>query len=76
MVSFLEEAGFNVLLCQWDDFIHPKSMGLYADWGRIIGSTDRAWELNIFGKILQRFLGLFPMWWCCANILVVAKKQA
>ena len=68
------EAGFKVLLIEADDFIPPKSLGLYADWAWFIGNRHAKWELNTIGRILLRFLGLFPLWLYCSGILLVARK--
>lgn len=74
MVYYTKEAGFEVLLVQPDDFAPPRSLGLYADWGRFIGNRHKRWELNALGRILLRFLSLFPLWFYCSGILVVARK--
>lgn len=74
MLYFVKEAGFEVLLVEPDDFIPPKSLGLYVDWAWLIGNRRRQWELNTLGKILRRFLSLFPLWLYCSSILLVARK--
>ena len=71
----LKKAGFKVLKVEPVDYKYPKSMGLYADWGKIIGDRQKAWELNSFGKIVQRFLSIFPLWTYCAGILLICNKQ-
>ncbi len=75
MLRLLDEARFEVLSVEPVDFTFPKSLGLYADWGKIIGSKHARWELNNFGKILQRFLGFFPLWFYCEGILLAARKR-
>lgn len=75
MLKFLNDFGFEVIRVEPDDYIYPKSLGLYADWGKIIGDKHKMHELNRFGKILQRILGLFPLWFYCEGILLVARKR-
>jgi 2-polyprenyl-3-methyl-5-hydroxy-6-metoxy-1,4-benzoquinol methylase len=75
MISILKESKFEVLCVEPVDFKYPKSMGLYADWGKLIGSKNKAFELNILGKIVQLFLGLFPLWLYCEGILLIARKK-
>lgn len=75
MTTKLEKVGFKVLKVEPVDYIYPKSMGLYADWGTIIGDSHKRWELNRFGKIVQRFLSIFPLWTYCAGILLICTKQ-
>lgn len=75
MVHYIQEAGFEVLLIEADDFTPPKSLGLYADWAWLIGNRHAKWELNTLGRILLRFLSLFPLWLYCSGILLVARKQ-
>ncbi len=74
-IQFVREAGFQLLLVEPVDFVLPKSLGLYVDWRQIMGSSHRRWELNAFGKMLQRCLGLFSKWVYCEGILLVARKQ-
>jgi SAM-dependent methyltransferase len=74
MLHFLKEAGFAVLEVHPDDFAYPKSLGLYADWAWLLGNPRKRWELNTLGRIILRFLGLFPLWLYCSGILLVVKK--
>jgi len=74
ITDFVKQAGFQVLHVEADDFTPPKSLGIYSDWSWCIGNRDVRWELNTVGKILMRFLGLFPLWLYCSGILVVARK--
>ncbi len=73
MQAFLKNTGFEIIDVAPDDFIYPKSLGLYTDWTRYLGSRTTKWELNKFGKVIQRILSLFSPWIWSNGILFVAR---
>ena len=73
MEIFLENSDFEVVAIAPDDFNYPKSLGLYTDWTRYLGSKTVKWELNKLGKAIQRILNLFSPWLYSNGILFIAR---
>jgi len=75
MQLLLEDSKFEIIDIAPDDFIYPKSVGLYTDWTRYLGSKTTKWELNKPGKVIQKILNLFSPWAWCNCILFVARVK-
>ena len=75
MQLLLKKAGFEIIKIAPDDFVYPKSVGLYTDWTRYLGSKTTKWELNKPGKVIQKILNLFSPWLCCNCILFIASVK-
>jgi len=75
MENFLKTSAFETTTVAPDDFTYPKSLGLYTDWTRYLGNKTTKWELNKFGKFIQKILGLFSPWVWYNGILFIAKTK-
>jgi len=75
MNTFMKEAGFKTVRTAWDDFIYPKSLGLYTDWMRFVGKRNLKWELNRFGKVIHKVLSLLPERISANGVLYIATKE-
>jgi SAM-dependent methyltransferase len=75
MRTFLNNAGFEITHVAPDDFIYPKSLGLYTDWTRYVGSRATKWELNALGKAIQKLLNLLSPWVWSNGIFFMANVK-
>ena len=73
IIALLEESQFEVIETAYDDFRYPKNMAMYAD-SRLFRSKKK-WELNLFGKFLDRGLRMISPWVNAAGILCVCRKK-
>jgi len=75
MQLLLKDSKFEIIDIAPDDFVYPKTVGLYTDWTRYLGSKTTKWELNKPGKVIQKILSLFSPWVWCNCILFVARAE-
>ncbi|NIR49905.1 methyltransferase domain-containing protein [candidate division KSB1 bacterium] len=76
--SFLEEAGFEVIHSDVDDYeptVGNRHIGLWADWFFLRKLDGEIWELNSFGKLILRILRFFPPHWFCSGLHLVARAK-
>ncbi len=73
IMALLHESQFEVIDTIYDDFKYPKNMAMYAD-SRFFRS-ERKWELNSFGQILDRGMRAISPWFNAAGILCVCRKS-
>ena len=74
MTSLLIEAGFEICEMVPDDYEPPKSMGLYVDLPFLRHKQQR-WEMNSFGKLVDRFLRSISPWLSCSSTLWVCRTK-
>jgi len=74
MTRILVDAGFEIIEMVPDDYFPPKSMGLYVDLPFLRHKKNR-WEMNLVGKLLDRFFRSISPWLSCSSTLWVCKHS-
>ncbi|RMF59513.1 MAG: class I SAM-dependent methyltransferase [Calditrichaeota bacterium] len=75
---FLEEAGFEIIHTDIDDYephVTDRHIGLWADWFFLRKPGGEIWELNGLGKLVLRFLRFFPATWYCSGLHLVGRAK-
>ena len=78
LLSFLEACHFEVIYIGVDDYSkadRKRHIGLYADYFFLRQKRGKIWELNKIGMLILQIFRLFPPWFFCSGILVVAKNK-
>ncbi len=70
----LVEAGFEIIEIAPDDFLSPRSMGLYTD-SRFLQHRSKKWELNLVGKVINSMERAISPWLNCSGTLWVCRKR-
>lgn len=76
LVDYIRNAGFEIIEVAVDDYPgseEKRHIGLWADWFFLRKSKGEVWELNYIGKLVLKFLRIFPDKWFCSGLLVVAR---
>ena len=76
--ALLDEAGFALEHVEPDDYRYPWAKGLNVDLGPLVrprGAAPGSWELNAFGRVLARALGVLPAWAWCSGVFCVARVK-
>ncbi|MCU0412443.1 MAG: class I SAM-dependent methyltransferase [Bacteroidetes bacterium] len=68
----LSRNGFEIIEMHGDDFVPPRSMGMYTDIGLLQDGAER-WQLNRFGRILRAALDRFSPRLHCSGTLWVCR---
>ena len=76
--NYLEQAGFRVIDEGIDDYcqnISNRHLGIWADWFFFRNPNNEIWSLNTPGRLLLKFLKLFPEDWYCAGYIYVVEAN-
>lgn len=74
MTQILRDAGFEIIEMVPDDYLHPKSMGVYVDLP-FLRHRENRWEMNAAGKLLGRFFRYLSPWLACSSTLWVCRLR-
>ena len=72
MSRILTGAGFQIIEMIPDEYLLPKSMGLYVDLP-FLRHQLRRWEMNAIGKLLDRLFRSISPWVACSSTMWVCK---
>jgi len=76
--EMLAECGFEPIEAHPDDYRAPWSKGLWCDVSDALNFVNRdlrrPFEFGKLGTLAVRIASLFPLWWYCEGILVVARR--
>jgi SAM-dependent methyltransferase len=72
--NILFDAGFNVIEELPDDLLSPLNLGLYVDYPFL--RSDRVWELNRTGRVIQHALEALSPWIANGNTLWICQKKS
>lgn len=73
--ELLNQAGFEIIEIAPDDFLSPRSMGLYTD-SRFLQHRTRKWELNLLGRVINSTERAISPWLSNSGTLWVCRKRA
>ncbi|MFQ5640328.1 MAG: methyltransferase domain-containing protein [bacterium] len=76
--SFLEEAGFEIIHTDIDDYeaaVKNRHIGLWADWFFLRQKGGEIWELNKIGQFILKVFRLLPASWYCSGLHLVARAK-
>jgi SAM-dependent methyltransferase len=76
MRGFLKESGFEVCACYPDEFVPPKSKGLFIDTRILRGGLPEttSWEVGRISRTARRILDGISPWLCCGGVLCVGRR--
>ena len=74
----MENSGFQVIETCIDDYEQgepDRHIGLWADWFFLRKKGGEMWALNWLGRLIYKFMKIFPPKTYCSGWLIVAKKK-
>jgi SAM-dependent methyltransferase len=74
MTKILQDAGFEIITIVPDDYIFPKSMGLFVDLPFLRHKTNK-WEMNSTGKVIQKVFYAGSPWFAASSALWVCRAK-
>lgn len=72
--QLLVQSGFEIIEIAPDDFLSPRSLGLYTD-SRFLQHRSRKWELNLPGRVINMIGRAISPWLNCSGTLWVCRKK-
>jgi 2-polyprenyl-3-methyl-5-hydroxy-6-metoxy-1,4-benzoquinol methylase len=74
MTKILQGTGFEIITIVPDEYIFPKSMGLFVDLPFLRHKTNK-WEMNPIGKVIQKVFHAISAWFAASSALWVCRVK-